>query len=89
MNALIVSTYNAFNDSVIATVSANNETATVTMSFSQITVEESRPDFIIENFKVLNHAHFAAKVIDFLLENADEQDADIAMLIAKPVKFSI
>lgn len=84
----IISTYDADRDAIVAVITDSVQQAVITIKSNEVIIGETDLDFIVKNFKVLNNAHFTAKVIDFLLENQDE-DADVPMTISEAKEFTI
>lgn len=84
----ITSTYDSSRDAIVAVVTDSAQQAVVTIKSNEVIIGETDLDFIVKNFKVLNNAHFTAKLIDFLLEHQDE-DADVPMIISEAREFTI
>lgn len=84
----ITSTYDSSRDAIVAVITDSAQQAVVTIKSNEVIIDETDLDFIVKNFKVLNNAHFAAKVVNFLFEYQDE-DADVPMTISEAREFAI
>lgn len=56
---------------------------------TDIRVVESSEYFVVLNFPVVNTLHFAAAVIDFLIQHTCDAENDAPMVIGDPVAFLI